>query len=248
MNINNDGIPKVLESVFPGYLSRFENILWDTRFITLAVLHTDLAQVSKRLNDAPELFEAVGRLTQEGHEGYNIFKFSLTFYWAEIESFIEMFLSSWLTHARPPATLKIFDKIGITQSVGEFERLSRSEVMALYVQGLKQKVGKGSEIKTFFAALDEIGLKECDGEKKKYIEHTLTELQQIRNVMVHRGGIVDKRMITACPWLKSRPEIEVGKLYPLTIEVTQGYGRHMLDLVNHVLDRVQRLVLTYTET
>ena len=76
--------------------------------------------------------------------------------------------------------------------------------------------------------------------RKKRLERIFTELQQIRNIMVHKSGIVDKRMITACPWLKSRPEVEIGKLYPLNIEVVQDYGQYILDLTDHILDRLDR--------
>jgi hypothetical protein len=239
MDKDRDNEIKAIRTVFDEYLPRFNNILLDTRFIALAVVHTNVDRIYGSIDNA------VGRegirnsaLRFVELEGYTVFKFSLTFYWAEIESFIDAFLKSWLTYAKPPATLEIFEKITFAQSVREFENLTRSEVITLYVQGLKDKVRAGSEIKTFFAALDKVGLSECDGDEKKNLERTFTELQQIRNIMVHKSGIVDKRMITACPWLKSRPEIEVGKLYPLSIEVMQDYGKRIFDLTDHILDRL----------
>lgn len=190
-------------------------------------------------------------MAQPGSEGYTVFKFSLTFYWAEIESFMDAFLKSWLTYQAPPSTLPIFEKISFTQStqsargfeqlsVRGFEQLSRSEVMTLYVQGLKAKVREGSEIKTFFAALDKVGLSRCDGKEKKRLERVITELQQIRNVMVHKSGIVDKRMITACPWLEMNPKVKIDKLYPLNIEVMQSYASNTFAFLQHVTNRLER--------
>lgn len=237
-----DNVIKVMETVFDEYLPRFDNLVWDTRFIALAIPAVDLKKLFRDIDETTReaYFKAIGRFTQDGLEGYTIFKFSITFYWAEVESFIDAFLKNWLTHAKPPATLEVFEKINFTQSVREFENLSRSEVMTLYVQGLKDKVRAGSEIKTFFAALDKVGLGRCDGEQKKRLERTFTELQQVRNIMVHKSGIVDRRMIMTCPWLKPRPDVEVGKLYPLNIEVVQDYGYQILDLAQHIINRIDR--------
>jgi hypothetical protein len=155
---------------------------------------------------------------------------------------MDAFLRNWITHARPPATVDVFEKIRLDSSVGELERLSRSEVMNLYAQSLKghKTVRKSSEIRTFFAALKEIGLGECDGEQEKRLGDAFAELQQIRNIMVHKSGIVDARMIKACPWLKARSDIEIGKLYPLDIEVMQNHGKHVFELIDHILDRLER--------
>ena len=217
--------------------------MWDTKFLALGILKLDVkaffADIEREdVRDA--YIETIDRMAQEGFEGYTIFKFSLTFYWAEIEAFMDDFLKSWLTYARTPATLDVFDKIILPLSVKQFENLSRSEIMSLYVQGLKQKLRPGSEIKIFFAALDKVGLGACNGEEKKQLERIFTELQQIRNIMVHKGGTVDRRMMTACPWLQARPDIEAGKLYPLNIEVVQNFGKNILDLTDHVLDRLEK--------
>jgi hypothetical protein len=250
-NGNEENNIKSVVEVLQEYMPRFNNIAWDTKFLALAITKVDLQKFFEDIEDETvrnSYFAAIERMVQPGSEGYTIFKFSLTFYWAEIESFMDAFLKSWLTHQAPPSTLPIFEKISFTQSVREFEQLSvrgfeqlsRSEVMTLYVQSLKVKVRKGSEIKTFFAALDNVGLDKCDGKEKKRLERVITELQQIRNVMVHKSGIVDKRMITACPWLEMNPKVEIDKLYPLNIEVMQSHASNSFAFLQHVTNRLER--------
>ena len=157
------------QTVFGEYLQRFKEVLWDSYLLTIAVASIDVEKLYKRLENEgtrERVFDSLERMGKLGRETYTIHKLSLTFCWAEVESFMDAFLKEWLTHEVPPATLPIFEKVKLKQNVMEFEKLTRDEVIALYVDGLKDQVRKSSEVKTFFAALEEVGLKECNVEEK----------------------------------------------------------------------------------
>lgn len=42
------------------------------------------------------------------------------------------------------------------------------------------------------------------------VGRTIFEMGQVRNVLVHRGGIVDRRFVSACPWLGLNPGDKVS--------------------------------------
>jgi hypothetical protein len=52
---------------------------------------------------------------------------------------------------------------------------------------------------TRFDAL--LGLVGLDGDVPAAVRRHLFELGQVRNVMLHRGGLVDREFAAACPWL-----------------------------------------------
>lgn len=62
------------------------------------------------------------------------------------------------------------------------------------VKGLRQKHG----VDSFEPVLDHFALSgEVDQDTKK----TIWEINHIRNVIVHRRSIADRRLVEACPWL-----------------------------------------------
>ena len=66
------------------------------------------------------------------------------------------------------------------------------------------------------------------------LRRDLLELSQIRNVLVHRAGIVDKRLAEACPWLK----LQTGNRVQVTDE---AYTRYSLAVPQYVRSVVKRL-------
>jgi hypothetical protein len=76
---------------------------------------------------------------------------------------------------------------------------------------LKQGVGK------FEACLSPVGL---GGEVDGNMRRVLFELSNVRNVIVHKGGKADKRLIDACPWLSYARGASVD------IDMTM-FGRYM---------------------
>ncbi len=240
MTNQNDPFTLMLHEVFGKYVVRFKESLDEMRVLERLFLTADPARfVSLEKDDEQKRIRIDAFMRMLDQQGYPIFRFGITFAWAELEAFIDDFLKSWLTHMTPPAELDVFDKVMVSQSIRTFERMTADERMAFYVRQLKAKVARGSEIKTFFAALDALGLKAVEGQDVKKLERSLTELQQIRNVLVHRGGIVDAAMLDKCPWLEMNPEIKLGERFPLDTESTSAYTLLILAVSTHVLERVE---------
>ena len=237
MSKQDDPISRVLEEVFGKYVPQFKESLEEVRLLErmfLTVNPKELVSLERDDEQKRLRLDALQRMLDQ--MGYPIFRFGITFVWAEFEAFTDDFLKSWLTHVSPPTGLDIFDKVTVNQSVRSFERMTTDERTGLYVKMLKAKVARGSEIKTFFSALDNLGLPDVEGRKE--LERSLTELQQIRNVLVHRGGVVDTSMLSKCPWLEINPNVKLGERFPLNTESTSAYTLLVVKAANHVLKRI----------
>ena len=237
---NESDVSKALDESVGIYIRRFEESLGEARLFERLFFSVD---IPKLMNDTPEgaktqVLKALKSLL--GNQGYAAYKFGITFIWAEVEAFIDDFLKSWLKHVVSPATLDIFDKIKINESIRAYEKLSSEEVNTLHVKLLKEHIRRAgdSEVRVFFKALDALGLKSTDGNTEKALLKLLTEMQQLRNVLVHRGGLVNRGMFKACPWLELDSDIELGKRFPLNSEASAEYGVAAINLVTHVLERV----------
>ena len=83
--------------------------------------------------------------------------------------------------------------------LGEYEALTVEE-RAFYVVGLFERevgVPLKSGVGRFESLLELIGL---GGPVPEQIKRTMFELSQVRNLLVHQRGIVDRRFLEHCPW------------------------------------------------
>lgn len=124
--------------------------------------------------------------------------------WSSLEVLIRDLLALWLQNR--PETLQRDSFKRLRVRVAEYEALTTEERSAYLVEMLEQelqaslKPGAGR----FECLLDAIGL---GGGLPDGVRKRLLELSQIRNVLVHRRGVVDKRFTERCPWIN----VSVGK-------------------------------------
>ncbi|AZC62628.1 hypothetical protein [Pseudomonas chlororaphis] len=118
--------------------------------------------------------------------------------WALTEAMVdELVVHSLLTPS------ECFDQALLSRLKGpliEFRSASPDEQAEFLAETLKQlvdaplKLGAGK----FEALLAPVGL---GGEIQEGVRRTLYELSQIRNIIVHKSGKADRRIVEACPWL-----------------------------------------------
>ncbi len=100
----------------------------------------------------------------------------------------------------------------------EFRSASPDEQAEFLAETLKQlvdaplKLGAGR----FEALLAPVGL---GGDVQEGVRRVLFELSQIRNVIVHKSGKADRRIIEACPWLKFKK----GDTVHVTFDMFERY-------------------------
>ena len=151
--------------------------------------------------------------------------------WGALEALIQTFLAKWLANVPEAMNLKAIQELKVP--LGEWEALDKDErhdlIVDLLERGLNATFKHG--ISRFEAVLEIFGL---SGGVDDDDRRTLFELQQIRNVLVHRRGIVDRRLVTACPWL----DLQVGRR--LTID-HKAYHRYANGVDGYTATLIKRV-------
>ena len=128
-------------------------------------------------------------------------QFAVVALWSWLEHFIKDFVALWLQHRKEALKLPQLSKIKIR--LGEYLQLSKAEQASHLVELLEQELGSRLKkgVTRFESLLEPFSL---SGSLPQGCAQDLFELQQIRNVIAHRNGIADRRLKSACPWLKVR--------------------------------------------
>lgn len=92
----------------------------------------------------------------------------------------------------------------------------RAECMTLALEEKVRAVFKPG-VARFEALLEPLGL---HGQVEEAVRRVLLELSSVRNLLVHKNGIVDRRFAEACPWLNWKP----GREVTLTRNYFRMYG------------------------
>jgi hypothetical protein len=148
--------------------------------------------------------------------------------WAALESSVRLFIVRWLENDKNALEVQAIQKLQV--KIGEYERLEGEDRFFYILDRLErdlsapQKVG----IARFESLLEPFLL---SGAVREHVRRDLFELNQIRNVLVHRSGVVDRRLMEACPWLN----LKVGETLKLNQETLSRYfnavGEYVVVLV-----------------
>jgi len=83
--------------------------------------------------------------------------------------------------------------------LGEFVSLRREEQMHYIIRIIKREQSyELTGVYKFEDTLEKIGL---SGDVDRAIKDSLHEMYQIRNLIVHRGGVIDRHFVGKCPYL-----------------------------------------------
>ena len=72
------------------------------------------------------------------------------------------------------------------------------------------------------------------GSVEEHVKRTLFEMNQVRNVLVHKRGIADRRLVEACPWLN----LSLGDSVKVDHKMFQRYDEAVQKYVLTIMDRV----------
>ncbi|SRX76323.1 hypothetical protein [Aequorivita antarctica] len=126
--------------------------------------------------------------------------------------------------------LDVFKKI----KLGKFSDLSlpmRYDSIYRHYE-FKVSSGKGYGIKRFEAILRPFGY---DWESRDITCEKINELAQVRNLLLHRNGVVDSSFIEKCPWLKFSQREKINVSY----EMYLSYFRAITDFAVCLRHRIR---------
>jgi hypothetical protein len=154
---------------------------------------------------------------------------SLLGIWSALEALVEDAAVAWLIVR--PDTLRRSEFAKIRVPVVEYNSLSNEEQMAFLVAEVQRdtRADQRPGIARFEKLLDAIGMK---GSVPREVGKAVYEAQQVRNVFAHRGGVIDRKLAAACPWLELSPN------RPLTIDhkeftyYLKGIHLYVMEILN----------------
>lgn len=153
--------------------------------------------------------------------------------WATLEAMHHNLLANWLMHVKGARELAEVRAIHIPAAL---ERPVEEQDRWLYVVGkLEHRAGarQMEGVSRFEVLLDLFGL---EGAVETRLRRDLLELQQIRDALVHRRGLADRKLLEICPWLE----------YPITSRINihrddfERYFASVADYITNLIYRVGR--------
>ena len=156
---------------------------------------------------------------------------AVTGLWSWLEHLVKGVSAEWILHNKKALALPCFQRVRVR--VGEYGTLSKREQAAHLVEALEQDVAAPlkhgvNRFETILGSLD------LSGKVKQSTADSIFELQQVRNVIAHRNGIIDRRLRVACPWLK----LKVGDPIRIGVRQFQTYSAATADYALTVLFRL----------
>jgi hypothetical protein len=137
--------------------------------------------------------------------------------WGALEAAIEDMLVGIL--ANEPAVLlnEAFSKLRI--SLADFEMLDKEERMRLLIEDIERGLGSSRKqgVDYFETLLDRFSL---SGAVEEEVKRNIWEMNNIRNVIVHRASFADRRLVKNCPWMG----LKVGDKVTVTHKSIHRYG------------------------
>lgn len=155
--------------------------------------------------------------------------------WGAVEDFSNDLAVGLLKYEPDLLTHKVLSKVRVPLTL--FNRMSEDERLTFLVGELKQSLSGAADggIGQYNEVFSQLGL---DGSLHKSIQDPLIELCQVRNVLVHRGGIVDTQLINRCPWFATQKGSKFLVLKPSYETYWLATHRYWLNLANRVRVRV----------
>lgn len=137
--------------------------------------------------------------------------------WTALESVIDDLLEAWLANVPSAWTIPALQRLNVR--LGVYESLEQRERIRYALQRLKAERFDTEEggVGPFEALLEAFGL---GGGLDDDLRRDLHELQQVRNLVAHRRGIVDGRFASQLSYLS----VVVGEVHVVTSEAAHRYA------------------------
>jgi len=151
--------------------------------------------------------------------------------WGSLETLVFDLATTWITNKPSVLKKEQFSKIKV--SLSEYSNLRKAERIAFLVKEISRSLNADFKlgVNKFETILETLDL---SGPVEDEVKRTLFEMSQVRNVLVHRSGIVDRRFREACPCYPTKlgEKIQIDhKKYKRYMDAIEEY---ILCLINRV--------------
>ncbi len=197
------------------------------------------ARLSEVLHHPPEAVDRVRELESLALEQVKadlplLHSASAVLIWGALEAAFRDFLVRWLV--RYPAARLVPELNNVRVRVAEYERLQGEDRMRYLVNILERELAASLRpgVGRFDCLLKPFGIRPKVSESAG---RGLNELAAVRNVIVHRAGIADSRLLELCPSLGLRigETVTVGRAaFENYVAVTSGYAAALIESAREV--------------
>ena len=160
---------------------------------------------------------------------------SVVLLWGGLEALLLDFLGAWLLNIPETRALEPVKSLKI--NLGEYESLPQEDRATYLLERLEDKVGsrRAGGVERFEVLFRVFGLtSKLDGQ----LVRDLLELSAVRNLLVHRRGVIDARFKNQCPWT----EWSLGSQLVVSHE---AYHRYLDSVELYVFEVTQRLLVQH---
>lgn len=150
--------------------------------------------------------------------------------WTYLEAFVRDFCVDWIVNN--PSVVQSAPFVGMKVSLAEFMSLDFEAQRSKFetIEGeIKAKRKCGTE--RFEAVL---ALFKLNGQVESELHRDIKELHQVRNVIVHKAGVADRRLVERCPWMG----LEIGQELRCGDDDVIRYSNASTKYVNQLFERV----------
>jgi hypothetical protein len=138
--------------------------------------------------------------------------------WGALETAVRDFVVRWLL--QNPTSRQAAEFKNIRIRLLDYEMLDGEERMRYLLGVIEQELGAPLKpgVGRFMCLLKPLGIVPAVSDEER---RTLNELAAVRNVIVHKAGIVDGRLLELCPWIPVRE----GEALQIGFSQFSGYVR-----------------------
>ncbi|WP_339188967.1 hypothetical protein MKX33_03115 [Paenibacillus sp. FSL R5-0490] len=205
------------------------------RFVSEKISSVNISSISNTENGTRKIIKEVKPfLENEIKNNYSyLYNLSSIRIWGIIETAVDDFVQHIIETDINVRNLETLKKV--QGPLVDFINMSHSDQSLFLLDGLKQSIKANLKlgIGRFESILSSIN---HDGVVNELVRTILFELSQIRNVLVHKNGKADLRIIKNCPWLK----LSSG----MALHVTEKkFTKYKLAVMWYILELTNRRII-----
>ena len=241
INDRNREILAIPFQMFIDEIEKYDDIL-KTSILGLSVikeLPNTLDSIAKTQEELATLEASREKLIQKAELAKNEIDNGFSFFYNQaiivlysmLEGTIKRFIINYFGIDGNLTKISQLKKIKI--SLSEYYKLNDMEQLEYLFQQYEKNetIGLQYGIKRFETLLKPIGF---SGKVNNDISKNIFELSQIRNNLIHRGGITDKYLMDSCPWLN----FKIGDKITISKDLYLLYGGSAIKYITLIIKRI----------